>query len=213
MHPPQASGKRLEFDPSEVNFTCYIKCLFVAERDGFEPEIPLAVLPGPRSETPVSVPEMNAAKLPMRVEYECLSIGTRSWEEADAADNHLIDRGSDHGEVKPVHRADVAVQHFADVQSDTNIGKRQVCRFTFQVANIQVGEHASSASPKNSDLLLARRECPTAGITWVKRRGDYANPIPTGSATGRGPVRASERASGSRPKRAKAAARKKCEIG
>ena len=43
MHPPQASGKRLEFDPSEVNFTCYIKCLFVAERDGFEPEISLAV--------------------------------------------------------------------------------------------------------------------------------------------------------------------------
>ena len=27
MHPPQASGKTREFDPLEVNFVCYIKCL------------------------------------------------------------------------------------------------------------------------------------------------------------------------------------------
>ena len=27
MPPPQASGKRREFDPLEVNFVCYLKCL------------------------------------------------------------------------------------------------------------------------------------------------------------------------------------------
>ena len=59
--------------------------------------------------------------------------------------NHLIDRGSDHGEVKPVHRADIAVQHFADVHSDIDIGKRQVGRFTFQVTNFQVGRRVNSS--------------------------------------------------------------------
>ena len=39
----------------------------------------------------------------------------------------------------------VAVQHFADVQSDINICKRQVCRFTFQVANFQVGRRLDSS--------------------------------------------------------------------
>ena len=45
--------------------------------------------------------------------------------------NHFVNRRSNHGEVKPVSRAHVAVQHLADVQSDINIGKRQACRFTF----------------------------------------------------------------------------------
>jgi hypothetical protein len=45
--------------------------LIVAERDGFEPEISLAVLPRTQSETPVPVPSdldktaVNARKLPM----------------------------------------------------------------------------------------------------------------------------------------------------
>ena len=46
--------------------------------------------------------------------------------------NHFVNRGSNHGEVKPVSRAHVAVHHLADVQSDINIGKRQACRFTFK---------------------------------------------------------------------------------
>ena len=53
--------------------------------------------------------------------------------------NHFVNRGSNHGEVKPVNRAHVAVQHLADVQSDINIGKRQACRFTSQIASLQVG--------------------------------------------------------------------------
>jgi hypothetical protein len=59
--------------------------------------------------------------------------------------NHFIDRGSNHSEVKPVHRADVTVQNFADVQSNINVGKRKICRFTFQVANFQVGQRLNSS--------------------------------------------------------------------
>jgi hypothetical protein len=68
--PPQASGKRREFDPLEVNFVCYLKFLIPGGADGFEPEISLAELPRTQSETPVPVPSeacapktaVNAAK-------------------------------------------------------------------------------------------------------------------------------------------------------
>ena len=69
--------------------------------------------------------------------------------------NHLIDCGSDHGEVKPVHRADIAVQHFADVQSDINISKGRV-PFAFQVPNFQVGRRLNRGleSAAASSLLV-----------------------------------------------------------
>jgi hypothetical protein len=60
--------------------------------------------------------------------------------------NHFIDRGSNHSEVKPVHRADVTVQDFADVQSNINVGKRKICRF----ANVST---AASRARRQIDLL------------------------------------------------------------
>jgi hypothetical protein len=71
--------------------------------------------------------------------------------------NHFIDRGSDRGEVKPVHRADVAVQHFADVQSDINIGNRQACRFTFQVTNFKLADASTAASRARRQAAFSSR--------------------------------------------------------
>ncbi len=55
---------------------------WMAERDGFEPEISLAVLPRTQSETPVPVPAVNAGKLPMdgcAEGHHRLAGSTNSW--------------------------------------------------------------------------------------------------------------------------------------
>jgi hypothetical protein len=70
--------------------------------------------------------------------------------------NHFVNRGSNHREIKPVNRAHVAVQHFANVQSDINVGKRQACRFTFQIASLQVGRRLNGGveGAAASNLLI-----------------------------------------------------------
>ena len=92
--------------------------------------------------------------------------------------NHFVNRGSNHGEVKPVRRAHVAVQHLADVQSDINIGKRQACRFTLQIASLQVGRRLNGGveGAAASNLLIWLIEDIVASIaspinlrTWPPR--------------------------------------------
>ena len=70
--------------------------------------------------------------------------------------NHFIDRWSNDGEVQPISRANVAVQHLADVQRDINIGKGQACSVTLQVARLQVGRRLNSCveSAAASSLLV-----------------------------------------------------------
>jgi hypothetical protein len=57
----------------------------VVERDRFELEISLAVLPGTQSQTPIPVPAVNAAKLPM-VLREVKAISLSQWNNGYGAD-------------------------------------------------------------------------------------------------------------------------------
>ena len=43
--------------------------------------------------------------------------------------NDFVDRGSDDGEVEPIRSADVAVQHFADVERNVDLGEALSRRF------------------------------------------------------------------------------------
>ena len=73
--------------------------------------------------------------------------------------NDFVDRGSDDGEVEPIRSADIAVQHFTDVECDVDLGEGQPFRLAPQVPRLDLfqalhrGLEAAIAGDPLLDLL------------------------------------------------------------
>ena len=92
--------------------------------------------------------------------------------------NDFVDRGSDDGEVEPIRSADIAVQHFTDVECDVDLGEGQPFRLAPQVPRLDLFQAlhrgleaavAATLSSTSSNDIVASIASPMNLRTWPPR--------------------------------------------